>query len=347
MLAVSPALELAMVLPHGVKGSAYLSASLRQEEEKTYMAAGVMAYRRSPGGIEVLLGRQSLRQGKSRAGTWSFIGGKRDPGENSSAGTAAREACEESMGHVTKDWLAAARLNNPAVLWQPVGSYAVYLAEVERPGTASVSASGVSDLVARLPTGEPLTLTRPHVEESDDATASLAHAHRILDDHGGGPLLLSRFCNTLYERLPSSRDVVKQAGGAQAWCEAHNLHTASGPEETRGQEKVWLARADALEVDALLWLPWVLLQSRRNYQDPIPLPNRLDVRIHPYFARWVLRSRGVERSVAGNLVRQHFDRMDRARHEISDLTSAPGAPFNALASFMKSPKNVRDTGRAL
>lgn len=243
MLAVSPALELAMVLPHGVKGSAYLSASLRQEEEKTYMAAGVMAYRRSPGGIEVLLGRQSLRQGKSRAGTWSFIGGKRDPGENSSAGTAAREACEESMGHVTKDWLAAARLNNPAVLWQPVGSYAVYLAEVERPGTASVSASGVSDLVARLPTGEPLTLTRPHVEESDDATASLAHAHRILDDHGGGPLLLSRFCNTLYERLPSSRDVVKQAGGAQAWCEAHNLHTASGPEETRGQEKVRLARA--------------------------------------------------------------------------------------------------------
>jgi len=255
------------------------------------------------------------------------------------------------MGHVTMDWLPAALHKNPAVLWQPVGMYAIFLAEVERPGTASVSASGISDIVARLPTGEPLPLRRsiPQYDHSHGgaataAAATLAAGRAVLDEHGGGPVLLSRFCHTLYARLPSSREVIKKAGGASAWCEEHNIHTASGPDDSRGQERVWLAKADALEVDALMWLPWVLLQSRRDYAAPIPLPNCVDVRLHPYFARWVLRCRGVETPVAGNLVRLHFEGIDRSREHF-DLAATGLA--HSFTAFMRRPERVRNTGRAL
>ena len=138
MLAVGSCQSLGMVLPVGVQGTVYLDTRLRDPEEKGYAAAGLLAFRRSTGGVEVLLGRQSLRQGRGRAGTWSFIGGKRDKDETSSVGTAAREAYEESMGHVTVEWLTALMAQKPAVLWQPVGSYALYLAEVEQPGDAAV-----------------------------------------------------------------------------------------------------------------------------------------------------------------------------------------------------------------
>ncbi|KOO22953.1 hypothetical protein Ctob_003256 [Chrysochromulina tobinii] len=242
----------------------------------------------------------------------------------------------------------------PAVLWQPVGSYAIYLAEVEQPGDAAVR--GISDVLARLPTGEPLPLRRsiPTQEDGnltvdgaqyDARAATLAVGRSVLDEHGGGPLLLSRFANMLYERLPTSREVLKKSGGAAAWCEEQGIHMASGsPDESRA-ETIWLAKADALEVDALMWLPWMLLQSRRNYEDPIPLRNRLDVRIHPYFARWVLRSRGVEKIVAGDLVRRHFDRVNGI--ECSDLSVGSGGLARVITPFMKPPAKVRDNGRAM
>ena len=232
MLAVGSCQSLGMVLPVGVQGTVYLDTRLRDPEEKGYAAAGLLAFRRSTGGVEVLLGRQSLRQGRGRAGTWSFIGGKRDKDETSSVGTAAREAYEESMGHVTVEWLTALMAQKPAVLWQPVGSYAIYLAEVEQPGDAAVR--GISDVLARLPTGEPLPLRRsiPTQEDGnltvdgaqyDARAATLAVGRSVLDEHGGGPLLLSRFANMLYERLPTSREVLKKSGGAAAWCEARSI----------------------------------------------------------------------------------------------------------------------------
>jgi len=228
MLAVGSCQSLGMVLPVGVQGTVYLDTHLREPEEKGYAAAGLLAFRRSTGGVEVLLGRQSLRQGRGRAGTWSFIGGKRDKDETSSIGTAAREAYEESMGHVSVEWLTVLMAQKPAVLWQPVGSYAIYLAEVEQPGDAAVR--GISDVLARLPTGEPLPLRRsiPTQEDGnltvdgaqyDARAATLAVGRSVLDEHGGGPLLLSRFANMLYERLPTSREVLKKSGGAAAWCE--------------------------------------------------------------------------------------------------------------------------------
>mmetsp|Transcript_13052 Transcript_13052/g.33462 ORF Transcript_13052/g.33462 Transcript_13052/m.33462 type:complete len:347 (+) Transcript_13052:92-1132(+) len=346
MLAIAPIRAIGMVLPHGVQGKAYIGRRLRQEDEKNYAAAGVLAYRRSPGGIEVLLGRQSLRQGKGRAGTWSLIGGKRDPGETSAAYTAAREAYEESMGHFTMEWLKKAYTKKPAVLWQPVGAYAVHLAEVESYLLGGMP--GVSDCVAMLPTGKPMPLQR-HVPpfdyekapEAEAANATLAMGQALLDEHGGGPLLLSRFCHKLYERLPSSREIIKQAGGAASWCQQNNIHTASGPTQVVGQETVWLARSDALEVDALMWLPWVFLQTRRNYTDPIPLPNRVEVRLHPYFSRWVLRCRGTEHPVAGQLVREHFDTLN---YEFDVMA---GGIASRITPFMKSPNRVRGDGRAL
>ena len=119
-------------------------------------------------------------------------------------------------------------------------------------------------------------------------------------------MLLSRFCSELYELLPDSREVLKAAGGAAVWCRQNGINTRSGPAETPGLETLWLSRADALEVDALVWLPWLLLQSRKNYRHPILLRDQ-KVLMNPYFTRWVLRQRGTtEQPVAGALIRDHF-----------------------------------------
>ena len=288
-------------------GQAYLGSSLEPRDAQEYFAAGVLAYRFGAGDmIEVLLGRQSLRQGRSRAGTWSFIGGKRDPGESDAVATAAREVHEESMGHMTANWVASTVRADPVVLWQPTGGYAVHIAELERP----VGCGGVSDALAQLPTGEALPLRR-NIPENDgsDTTSTLAVARSILDEHAGGPLLLARLGAVLYERLPASRSVVKSAGGVWEWCKSAGILTASGPEGTVGMETAWLAKADALEVDALLWLPWLLLQTRRDYAAPMDLAGDLQVKLNPYFARWVLRPRGADQPAAGELVRGHFDRV--------------------------------------
>ena len=113
----------------------------------------------------------------------------------------------------------------------------------------------------------------------------------------------------LYERLPASRAVIREAGGAAAWCKSAGILTASGPEGTVGMETAWLAKADALEMDALIWLPWVFLQTRRDYTEPMHLPGELKVRLNPYFARWVLRQRGADTPAAGELLRLHFEQL--------------------------------------
>ena len=79
--------------------SPYLAPTLSIGDRDDYAAAGLLAYRVADcGRIDVLLGRQMARgKGPSRRGTWSFIGGKREPIETCSISTASREASEESM----------------------------------------------------------------------------------------------------------------------------------------------------------------------------------------------------------------------------------------------------------
>ena len=110
-----------------------------------------------------------------------------------------------------------------------------------------------------------------------------------------------------------SRAEVAQYGGAAAWCAEHGVHTARGRAGTLGRETAWLSRVDTLEVDALLWLPWVFLQSRRNFAETMDLPGDLQVRLNPYFARWVLRQRGTDPPLAGELLRGRFERAARQR----------------------------------
>lgn len=290
-------------VPQGVRGAPpyrpYLGSILRPEDLEKYSAAGILAYRTTESSVDVLLGRQMSRgQGPSRRGTWSWIGGKREPGEGCSIATAAREAHEESLGHVTANWVEATLRSEPKVLWQPIGGYAIHLAEV-----VPEKGCAVADTLASLPAGEVLPLRRPPPPTEggmDEATLTLAAARAVLDEHEGGPMLLSRLVSLMYQREPRARAHVKQAGGAQAWCNGVGILTARGPKGTVGMETAWLGRADTLEVDHLMWLPWILLATRADYNQPISLAHRFDVRVHPYLAR-LLESRE-----AGGLLREHF-----------------------------------------
>ena len=39
----------------------------------------------------------------------------------------------------------------------------------------------------------------------------------------------------------------------------------------KGMETAWLARSEQLEVSSMLWIPWALLASRRDYSEDIEL----------------------------------------------------------------------------
>jgi 8-oxo-dGTP pyrophosphatase MutT (NUDIX family) len=99
----------------------YMATSLKAFDERSYAAAGLLAYRHGcNGGIDVLLGRQSIRCA-TRKGTWTLLGGKREDWESHSIQTAAREAQEESSGHITSKFVEEAARMAPCVLWQPTG----------------------------------------------------------------------------------------------------------------------------------------------------------------------------------------------------------------------------------
>ena len=109
--------------PDGPMNRPYLSQTLMPMDAKDYSAAGLLAYRATSSSIDVLLGRQMSRgKGPSRRGTWSWIGGKREPDESDSIVTAAREAHEESLGYITSSWVETQLRAEPTVLWQPVAT---------------------------------------------------------------------------------------------------------------------------------------------------------------------------------------------------------------------------------
>lgn len=277
----------------------YISRDLRRSDKREYKAAGIVVWRETEfGGFDVLLGRQvSTGKGPNRYGTWSYFGGKRDPGEYDPLTTAARELHEESLGYLTSDWAQSTSTQpSSSVLWNPVGEYAVYLFELANDGGA------VADEVSRLETGEALQLDRFTTldEASMDATAFGFAVGRTILDENRGPMLLSHFFQILYEREPRSREEVKMAGSAGKWCERAGILTAQGPKGTKGMETAWLARSEQLEVSSMLWIPWALLASRRDYSEDIELNDETRLRIHPYLAR-------ILSSPAGGLLRKHFE----------------------------------------
>ena len=98
--------------PGAVATRSYISKKLRFADRRGYKAAGMLVWRRGEGGsVEVLLGRQARRKPKIAKsaqnrvyGTWTFIGGKRDPGEADARVTAVREMSEESLEYLTASW---------------------------------------------------------------------------------------------------------------------------------------------------------------------------------------------------------------------------------------------------
>ena len=291
------------------KGSApyrpYVGSLLKSGDRDDYSAAGLLAYRISDvGTVDVLLGRQMARgKGPSRRGTWSFIGGKREEHESCSMTTAAREAHEETMGCLTANFVEASLRTDPKVLWNPIGGYAIHLAEVQ-----AENGGAVADALSLLPTGRELPLRRPPISESDAASdLSFAVVRSILDEVGGGPMLLSRLMARLYELRPESRLEVKEAGGAATWCHERGLLTARGKKGTVGQETAWLGRADTLEVDSLIWLPWLLIATRQDYTEPLYLRNQ-NVRIHPFFG-------SILAAESGKMLREEFARVQEVARD--------------------------------
>lgn len=303
---VTGSIETPVPMPRGAYPyTPYLQSALKPGDNDDYAAAGLLAYRVSQSGsIDVLLGRQMARgKGPSRRGTWSFIGGKREEVESCSISTAARETHEESMGCLTANWVEATLRADPNVLWTPTGGYAIHLAEV-----VPEAGGAVADALSLLPTGLPLPLRRPPPPVNAAADESLAAARSILDQFGGGPMLLSQLTSMMYEQLPASREQVMEAGGASGWCSQNGIYTARGPRGSIGKETAWLSQKDTLEVDFLLWMPWIVLATRADYNELLQL-SRVSVRVHPFFAS-ILNAPG------GKLLREHFARVASERREL-------------------------------
>jgi len=352
----------------------YLGVTLNPKDNKAYSAAGLLAYRVSACSLDVLLGRHPSRQG-----TWSWIGGKREPGEVCSVATAAREVHEESLGHLTANWVEAQLRSQPQVLWHPNGRYAVHLAEVENHDAggdvaaaltqlpsgrmlqlrlpSSVSPTNNSTILPALATvgtartiltergGGPMLLSqlmalmykrkpcsRWEVRAAGGAVSwcasagimtagglkrtaraetawlsqALTTARAILNEHDGGPILLSRLMALMYEREPSSKLEVRTAGGAANWCACGGIMTEAGPKGPVGMETAWLGQPNTLEVDHLVWFPWILLATRADYSQPISLSPHLTLRMHPYL-------QSLLRSPAHGLLQDHFDRVVAGR----------------------------------
>ena len=288
----------------------YITHNLKRRDQQTYKAAGLIAWRHgATGSIDILLGRQvSRHKGSGRYGTWTWLGGKRDPGETCPRGTAAREVHEETLGYLSSHWVAKAlKARSSSVLWNPVGDYAIHLAEL-----APDAGGAVAKEVSQLATGEVLPLCRHTAaiesSSSDADSVSFAAGRAILDERAGGPMLLSQFFATLYEMEPRSREEVKAAGSASRWLESAGILTSDGPKGTQGMEAAWLARSEQLEVDCLTWLPWVLLASRRDYTEAIPWNGGMDetLRVHPYLGR-------ILGSPAGALLKTHFEELAAQR----------------------------------
>ena len=99
---------------------------------------------------------------------------------------------------MTANWVDAALRTEPKVLWQPVGGYAIHLAEMNPDDGCAVA-----DALSLLPAGEVLPLRRPSPPPTgSDATVTLAVAMAVLDEHDGGPMLLSRLISLMYQREP-------------------------------------------------------------------------------------------------------------------------------------------------
>lgn len=98
--------------------SGYVEGALRPRDAPKFKAAGVFAYRKIAGRVQVLMGRQNATHDAQRAGMLAFLSGKKskkNQGETSQQ-TAAREAWEES-GKLLDYQSLLERVESSDVLW--------------------------------------------------------------------------------------------------------------------------------------------------------------------------------------------------------------------------------------
>eukprot|EP00753_Platysulcus_tardus_P018727 PLAT7008.17.p1 GENE.PLAT7008.17~~PLAT7008.17.p1 ORF type:complete len:917 (-),score=478.69 PLAT7008.17:70-2820(-) len=116
----------------GLAPEPYLAAELAPAEAAGFKAAGVLPWRMAGGQLQVLVGHEWRRKGRSKAPAKleaCVLGGKREPGE-SAVETGVREMWEESGQLLSSAALAAVKAGVAGLMWYPDAKYVLLLVGV-------------------------------------------------------------------------------------------------------------------------------------------------------------------------------------------------------------------------
>mmetsp|Transcript_54039 Transcript_54039/g.167271 ORF Transcript_54039/g.167271 Transcript_54039/m.167271 type:complete len:283 (-) Transcript_54039:87-935(-) len=155
------------LMPGGLSSDSYVEKHLRQLDAEHYSAAGVLCYRRTGEGVELLLPRErpwnSFMQAYDPIAL-NVFGGKRVPRQERSAETTGVRCFVESVGQVegapdTEGLYAM--LQSSFVVWYAMGKFALLVCEVPEGGLAELpekfaaakSEGGPAEEYKMLPTG--------------------------------------------------------------------------------------------------------------------------------------------------------------------------------------------------
>mmetsp|Transcript_116808 Transcript_116808/g.277505 ORF Transcript_116808/g.277505 Transcript_116808/m.277505 type:complete len:432 (+) Transcript_116808:44-1339(+) len=123
--------------PGGLSSDAYVDKILRPLDAEHYSAAGLVPYRKRPGGVELLLAREkpwnSFINGYDPL-AWNVFGGKRVSRQERAVEVTAVRCFREAVGDFEAAPLEEALHNlipNGFYMWYPLGKFALILVEVE------------------------------------------------------------------------------------------------------------------------------------------------------------------------------------------------------------------------
>ncbi|CAE7033161.1 pabpc1a [Symbiodinium natans] len=123
--------------PGGLSSDAYVDKNLRPLDAEHYSAAGLVPYRKRPGGVELLLAREKPWNSFINAYdplAWNIFGGKRVSRQERSVEVTAVRCFREAVCDfeaAPTDEVLHNMIPNGFYMWYPLGKYALILVEVE------------------------------------------------------------------------------------------------------------------------------------------------------------------------------------------------------------------------